>query len=238
MTVIAVIPAFNEESTLRAVASRCLEFCPVLIVDDASTDGTTASVADLPVTVLRNAVNRGKGGSLIRGFRAALDRGADAVITLDADGQHDPAEMPRLAAFARAHPKRMVIAARLRGRNNVPRARRFANGTADFCVSWAAGHRIPDTQSGFRLYPGELLQRLNLPVERSHGFVFESEVLTDAARLGFPSAAIDAEAIYLRAARASHYRAGRDSLRIARMLAGRLLRRGLYPWGLYRSLRG
>ncbi len=236
MKTIAVIPAFNEASTLRDVALRCSRYCDVVVVDDGSTDGTADSVAALPVTLLRNDNNRGKAGSLWRGFQHALAQGADAVITLDADGQHAPEEIPRLIEAAGNHRGRIVIAARLKQQQNAPRLRLFANRIANFWISWAAGYRIADTQSGFRLYPGALLRRLDIAIDRSRGFVFESEVLIEAANLGFHSVAVDIEAIYPRGARASHYRAGRDTLLIIWMVAKRLLCRGMHLRGLYRSL--
>lgn len=237
----AVIPAFNDGATVAGVAVRAAACCPVIVVDDGSGDDTAAAVValdDAPVTLLRNDANRGKAASLWRGFRHALDAGAEAVISLDADGQHSPEEIPRLIAAAAGHSERIVIAARTLDRGQVPPLRRFANGMANFWISWAAGYRIGDSQSGFRLYPAGLLRRLDIPVGRARGFVFESEVLIEAARLGVRSVSVPIRAIYRDDARASHYRAGLDTLRIVLMVAAKLLRRGMYPRGLYRSLAG
>lgn len=233
-----VIPAYNDGATVADIATRAAEHCPVIVVDDGSTDGTPNALAAAPVTPLSNAANQGKAASLWRGFRQALDAGADAVISMDADGQHAPEEIPRLLAAARAEPDRIIIASRLIDRDQTPPLRLFANRMANFWISWAAGYPISDSQSGFRLYPAAVLRRLDVPVGRSRGFVFESEVLIEAARLGARSRAVPIRAIYHDDARASHYRATVDTLRIIRMVAWKLIRRGLYPQGLYRSLVG
>ena len=235
---VVVIPAYNDGATVADIATRAAEHCPVIVVDDGSTDDTATALASAPVTCLRNDDNRGKAASLWRGFRQALDAGAQAVMSMDADGQHAPEEIPRLLAAARAEPERIIIASRLIDRDQTPPLRLFANRMANFWISWAAGYPISDSQSGFRLYPADVLQRLNVPVDRSRSFVFESEVLIEAARLGTRSRAVPIRAIYHHDARASHYRATADTLRIIRMVAWKLIRRGSYPQGLYRSLTG
>jgi glycosyltransferase involved in cell wall biosynthesis len=233
----AVIPAHNEAATIVDVACRARSFVlQVAVIDDGSTDGTAQCVKDLDVTLLRNAANQGKAASLWRGMQWALDAGAEMIVTLDGDGQHRPQDIPRLLEVAARYPGAIVIGARLRGRARAPRRRRYANAFADFWISWAAGHRIADSQSGFRLYPAELLRRIRVAHDREHGFVFESEILIEAARLGVRSVSVEIDAVYA-AARASHYRAATDTWRIVRMVAWSLIRRGLYPRGLMRVLR-
>lgn len=233
-----VIPAYDEAATVTDIARRVCSYSDLtIVVDDGSSDGTGERLTELPVAALRNTVNRGKGASLIRGCEYALAHGADAVITLDADGQHRPEDIPRLQAAARAAPGYIVIAARTRQRANAPLMRRFANGFADFWISWAAGYAIKDTQSGFRLYPADVLQALRPRLSAYAGFVFESEILIEAARIGRYSIAVDVDTIYAADARRSHYRPVRDTLRIVRMVAWKLLSRGLYPVGLLRALK-
>ena len=180
--VVTVIPAYNEAPTLRAVVVGVLHHCPqVIVIDDGSTDSTAASVADLPITLVRNPRNLGKAASLWAGMRAALRHGASAVITLDADGQHRPEDIPRFLALAQAHPREIITGSRLAEKAAFPRKRYIANKIANFWISWAAGYAIDDSQCGFRLYPAGLLRRLDL---RSEGFVLESEILIQGASGG------------------------------------------------------
>lgn len=231
MRVIAVIPARDEAATIADVAVRASRYVEqVIVVDDASGDGTAEILQKIPeVLVLHNESNYGKAGSLWRGIQHALDKGVDAVMTLDADGQHCPEKIPALIATAQQQPDRIIIGARLRGRADTPRLRRFANRLADFWISRTAGYRIADSQSGFRLYPVALLRQLQIPHDRAHSFVWESEVLIEAARLGFGSVPVTIDAIYKPMARVSHYRAIMDSIRIGRMLAWRSIQRRMHP---------
>jgi glycosyltransferase involved in cell wall biosynthesis len=232
-----VIPACNEAATIAEVAARAAAVAStVIVVDDGSTDGTHAAVAGLPVVLLRNARNLGKGASLWRGMQHALALGADGAVTLDGDGQHAPEDLPRLVRVARAHPDDIVVGARLIGREAAPRARRAANRVADFWIGWAAGQPLDDSQSGFRVYPAALLRRLEVKHGPGRGFVFESEALIAAARLGARIRSVAIAAVYPRGARPSHFRPVVDIARIACMVAWQLLRRGMYPAGLYRSL--
>jgi glycosyltransferase involved in cell wall biosynthesis len=239
MRLAVVIPAYQEAATLRGIVQRTLAHCrDVYVIDDGSTDGTGASVADLPVHFMRHAHNEGKAASLWDGFTAALSDGADLVVTLDADGQHRPEDIPRIVAASRQHPDRIVIAARVRNRGAAPRTRRIANAIADFGVSWAAGHPIVDSQSGQRAYPAALLRLLSgdasLRRGRAAGFALESELLVAAAEHGYATAAVPIDTVYFGAGRRSHFLPLRDIGRIARMLVRRLMARGLNPRGLWR----
>jgi glycosyltransferase involved in cell wall biosynthesis len=232
-----VIPACNEAATIADVAARALGVAAtVIVVDDGSTDGTHERLAGLPVVLLRNERNRGKGASLWRGMQHALALGADGVVTLDGDGQHAPEDVPRLLRVARTHPDDIVIGARLVGRETAPRMRRLANRVGDFWIGWAAGQPLDDSQSGFRVYPASLLRRLDVRHGPTRGFVFESEALIAAARLGVRCRSVAIAAVYPQGARPSHFRPVIDLARIGRMVAWQLLRRGMYPAGLYRSL--
>ena len=238
MTIAVVIPAYDEAATIADVVRRARQQVErVLVVDDGSRDETTAQAVAAGAVVLRQSGNQGKGASLWRGMQTAMEQGAEAVITLDADGQHRPEDIPKLLAAHQRWPGCPIIAARLEGREAAPRLRRFANGMADFWVSWAAGCPIPDTQSGFRLYPAEFLRRASGPEPGRHGFAFESALLMQAGRQRRYPRVVAIATIYHAQGRPSHYRPWRDTLRIVDLVAWSLLRRGLYPLGLLRSLR-
>jgi glycosyltransferase involved in cell wall biosynthesis len=237
MKIAVVIPAFNEARTIGGIARRVLTVCPdVAVVDDGSQDGTAQVLAGLPVTLLRHDVNRGKAAALATGFNWALATGADAVATLDGDGQHRPEDIPRLVTVAASHPNRLIIAARLYGRDRYPRARNFANHFADFWIAWAAGEPLTDSQSGQRIYPASLLRQAERLRDRASGFTFESEIVIYGSRLGFGTVAVPIMAIHHREGRPSHFRPVRDIGRIVLMVAGYLLRSGMNPSGLLRSL--
>lgn len=239
MRLMVVIPAYNEGATIRALAEEVLQHgLPLIVVDDGSRDDTIAQLDGLALTVLENGQNQGKAASLWQGMQYALAQGAEAVITLDGDGQHRPVDIPRLAAAAAQYPNTLLIAARLRGRENAPKARRRANLVADFWISWAAGQWVHDSQSGFRLYPAALLRRFRPRQGRRYGFVFESEIIIEAVRSGIPCLALPIDSIYQHGARASHFRPVADITLIVRMVAWKLLSRGMFLPGLWRALRG
>ena len=234
-----VIPAYNEARTIVDIVRRILAVAEhVIVVDDGSSDGTGELLRELPVRVLRHETNQGKGASLLDGIRLALDHGADAVVTLDGDAQHAPEYLPRLVERAVGAPDCIVIGARLHDRNAFPPARYRANEIANFWISWAAGYAIDDSQSGFRLYPRAALEVIAAKRRRKHGFAFESEVIIDAAAHGIRSVSVPIPALYPGpTGRPSHFRPVRDILIIVVMVAGKLLRRFMYPIGLITMLR-
>ncbi len=232
-----VIPAYNEAATIREVVQGALRHAKqVWVVDDGSTDGTAQALDGLPINLIRNGSNKGKAASLWSACHAAMEAGAQACVSLDGDGQHSPGDIPRLVAAAEQHPDCLIIGARQRHWRRGPFWRLAANQLADFWVSWAAGYPIQDTQSGFRVYPTRLLQEASVKHDKTHSFVFESEVLIEGARLGFQSIPVPIESASRKASRPSHFRPVLDILRITRMVAWKLLSRGMYPVGLYRSL--
>ena len=144
--VAVLIPALNESLRIREVVLGALAECPnVIVVDDGSDDGTHDCIADLPVIVLRHAQRMGKGASLRDGFDEARRRGFSGVLTMDGDGQHSAADIPRLLDAANRHPGCIVIGARLRKRAQQPTYRRLANDFGDWGIAWALGYQIADT---------------------------------------------------------------------------------------------
>lgn len=232
------IPAYNEERTIRGLAQTALTLCPrVLVVDDGSTDATAAQLQDLSLTLLTHPTNLGKAASLRSAFEHALAHGARCIVAFDGDGQHDPADAPKLLAAWRYQPDRVVIGSRLHDRSQFPLARYRANRFACFWISWAAGHPIADSQSGFRVYPRAVMEIATSGRVRGSRFTFESEILIEAADQGHTSLAVAIAGLYPGNARPSHFRPVIDIANIVAMVALRLLKKGMHPRGLWRSLR-
>jgi glycosyltransferase involved in cell wall biosynthesis len=232
-----VIPTYNEEATIRPLVQRALALCPrVIVFDDGSIDATARRLQGLRVTLLRHAENRGKGASLRAAFAYALEQSAVAVITLDGDGQHDPRDAAALLAAWRDAPERLIVGSRLHDKANFPPARYRANRFACFWISWAAGHPIADSQSGFRVYPAGVMRLATSRVRRGERFTFESEILIEAAAHGYETLAVAIPGRYPADARASHFRPIVDITKIVLMVARRLLLKGMHPLGLWRSL--
>jgi len=231
------IPAYNEERTIGSLARTALALCPrVIVVDDGSTDATLQELQGLPVRLLRQPSNRGKAAALRVAFAEAIRQSALAVLTLDGDGQHDPNDAPALLHAWRHHPQRLIVGSRLHDKAHFPPARYRANRFACFWISWAAGHPIADSQSGFRLYPAQALSIALSDKVRGDRFTFESEILIEAADHGIRTLAVAIPGRYPKNARPSHFRPVVDIAKIVLMVASRLLRKGLYPAGLWRSL--
>jgi len=233
-----VIPAYNESATIRGVVERALMHVPhVIVVDDGSTDDTAHALAGLPITVLRHEQNMGKAASLWTGCQYAISQGACGLITLDGDGQHAPEDIPTLLSTAYAYPDHLIIGARRREQRCRTYKRYLANCVADFWISWAAGAPFEDTQSGFRIYPISLFRKITLACGKSRSFVFESEILIEAVRSGYRCVAVAIGVLPRAEARASYFLPVVDIARITIMVGGKLLSRGMYLGGLYRSLR-
>jgi glycosyltransferase involved in cell wall biosynthesis len=216
MRVVAVVPAYDEAPTIGAVVRGVRAACPgvtVVVVDDGSADGTARTAAAAGADrVLRTPRHAGKAEALRAGFAAALAAGADVVATLDGDGQHDPADLPRLLAAARGAPGALVLGDRLGAGvgDPIPGARLRAIQSADRVLRWLLGVPLRDSQCGLRCYPAALLRRLSL---REAGFVIETEALVGAARLGHPLVSVPVRSIYP-PGRASRFRALGDTARI------------------------
>ena len=232
-----VIPAYNEEATIRDVVTAALEQCEnVIVIDDGSVDKTIDKVEGLPITLIKHETNKGKAACLWSGFMSAMDQGVDAIITIDGDGQHAASDISLLLAKAEEFPTDIIIGARLADKSAIPAKRYYANKIANFWIAWAAGYPIADSQSGFRLYTKALFDNLDISIE--HGFVFESEILIKAAQRGIYSHPVKIPAVYKKGARPSHFRGVQDITLITKMVWKSLYTRRFFLSGLYRSLTG
>jgi glycosyltransferase involved in cell wall biosynthesis len=213
----AVIPARDAESTIGGVVSGLKAALPdltVLVVDDGSSDGTGAAARAAGADVIRHEVNRGKGAALQTGFDEAAGRGVERVLTLDADGQHDPAYA---AALLRAlDGKDLVIGSRDGDRTGMPWIRRATNSVMTGIVSRLAGTPIQDTQSGYRAISAPVFASVR---PKSSRFEYESEFLIEAGRKGFTIGSVPVPTLYN--APGSHIRPVCDTLRFLRLLARR-----------------
>ena len=197
--IVAVIPAYNEAARVAEVVRGALAHLAVIVVDDGSTDTTAVSAEAAGATVVRQQPNQGKGAALRAGFERALAEEYDAAVTLDSDGQHDPAEIPTFVAAVAADPALALVIGR-RDFAEMPPSRRLANELGGRAFSWAVGRSIPDNQSGYRLVTRQLMEATLASRER--GFEFEVEMIATAIRAGWPIGWVPIRTIY--AGEASH----------------------------------
>lgn len=213
--VCGIVPCYNEAGKVGGVVEGALRHLPwVVVVDDCSTDDTAERAAAAGASVLRHPVNRGKGAALKSGFAEAGRLGYAAGLTLDGDGQHDTAEIPRfLAAFARGDCD-IVLGCRMLERAGMPWLRWRTNQFMSWVVSRKAGTKIRDSQVGFRLIRVETWRGLKLGGDR---FDLESEVLIKACRAGARVREVPVRTIY--GNEVSKIRPIRDTVRFLSLLA-------------------
>jgi glycosyltransferase involved in cell wall biosynthesis len=222
MRVAALVPAYQAAAHLGDVllGLHALDPAPrVLVVDDGSRDATAQVARQFGAEVLSFAGNRGKGHALLAGFQALADE--EAVVTLDADGQHPPECLP---AFVRAAEAGADLVLGCRARTpDMPLGRRFANGFSSGWATWLAGQPVHDSQCGYRLHRRDVLRTTPLTAGR---YEIETEMVIRAARLGFRLAEVEIPTVYGEAK--SQIRAFRDVPRIVGTLV-RLTVEGVAP---------
>jgi len=211
--VAAVIPAYRAAATVGDVVRGARAHCArVVVVDDGSDDDTGRHARAAGAEVRRHPANAGKGAAIVTGLRALEAAGVGRAVTLDADGQHLASQIPALLAASDAVPGAIVVGARRKQGQTIARLNRFGNWMADRLLRAIAGRTLPDTQSGFRVYPVAATLALGV---RGARYDFETEVLLRAARCGMPLLGVPVEVYYPPVAeRVSHFRPGRDTLRI------------------------
>ena len=226
----AVVPCYNAGGRVRAVVQgleECLDH--VYVVDDGCTDGSAQSVDDLGATVVTFPENRGKGFAILEGFRAALgEPGIEAVAILDADGQHDPRELPRLYGVFVKENADLLIGARTFQRGQTPWASWFGNSITAFLTRQLLRQAIPDTQSGYRIHSRRFLDDV---LETIPGGRYETEmaILLKAAREDYRLVSEPIQTIYEAGNRSSHFNKLRDSYRIYRTFFRLALKRAQRP---------
>lgn len=183
-----------------------LAYCPDIIVADDGSDDDTASLAEKTgARVIKIAENRGKGNALKILFKSAIDQGYDAVISMDADGQHDAASIPSFIDEHMRCPDNIIVGSRMGDKSTIPQARLNSMRLANFYSSLAANQFLEDTQCGFRLYPLSVIKKMNLTSER---YATETEVLIKAGDSGTRIIFVNIKTIYNEYG--SHFRTIRD----------------------------
>lgn len=214
MNICVVLPVYNESKTIGPLISRIKEQdLEVLVVDDGSDDDTFAVAKAYGAAVLRNAVNEGKGASLIKGFQYALAGNYGAVITMDGDGQHLPSDIPYFIRLATYSNSAILIGNRMFRVKNMPVLRFLANKVMSWFISFLAKQNIPDTQCGFRLIKKEVLEKVRLTTTK---FQTESELLIKAGRSGFKIESVPINTVY--SGEKSHINPFIDTFRFIRFI--------------------
>jgi glycosyltransferase involved in cell wall biosynthesis len=217
---VAGIAGASSDDTPAAAPSR--GGFDVLVVDDGSADRTAEVAREAGAQVVSHAVNRGKGAALKTGFAYALQNGFDSVITLDADGQHLPSEIPKFLAARSETGADLIIGGRAHLFGQMLTHRRFANRFSAWSIAFASKTKVTDSQSGFRLYSAHFLRNVRL---RSDGFDLESEVIVYAGCRGFKLITIPIDLGFVDGQSTSHYKPLADTLRIVWTVA-----RARYFW--------
>ena len=189
-----VIPAYREQRMIRGVVQSVLKYVPtVIVVDDGSPDRTAEEAAAAGAVVVRHAANMGKGVALNTGFNYARDNRYDYLITLDADGQHDPADIPRFIEAYERTGIPVLVGNRMGVLSNMPLVRKWTNRYMSWLLSRAMNQYVPDTQCGFRLYRCDVLPFIEAQAAR---FAAESEILLHIASRGIHMDSVPITVIY------------------------------------------
>ena len=208
-----IIPTYNNSGTVSDVVERALKVCPdVIVVNDGSTDNTSAVLCGLDVTVLNHEKNKGKGQALKTGLYYASAKGFTHAITLDSDGQHFPEDIPVMMNASKEYPDRLIVGCRNLTSENMPRQNTFANRFSNFWFRLQTAQKLDDTQSGFRIYPLDRLHGMRLVTSK---YEAELELMVFAAWNGVTVQGVPVRVWYApEGERVSHFRPFWDFFRI------------------------
>ena len=214
MKICVLIPAYNEAKTIQSLVEEVRKYIPdVLVIDDGSIDKTAPLAESAQAKVCYQPINRGKGAILRQGFEEALRQGFDWVLTMDADGQHSPQDIPVFLEKTQQGTAGMVIGNRLNDRGEMPAVRWVTNHLMSFLISRLVHQEIPDTQCGFRLIHRDILQKVQLESAR---FDIESELVIQTVKSGFKITSVPIRSIY--DGQTSQIRPIKDTIRFIRLL--------------------
>ncbi|ACS78593.1 DUF2062 domain-containing protein [Maridesulfovibrio salexigens] len=221
-----VIPVYNHGATLRDVARRALNYGEVLIIDDGSTDGGSDKISDLELTVVSHKENLGKGQAILTAADKARELGKTHIITIDADGQHFPEDLPIFLEAIEQSPEAIFVGSRNFEGQNVPGASKFGRSFSNFWLRVQTGSKLSDVQSGFRAYPLEIFSVIKTSETR---YAFEVEILVKSAWAGYELKDLPIEVHYPSPdERVSHFDTIKDNVRIS-LLNTKLTMRSFMP---------
>ena len=217
--VCVVIPTYNNSSTVTDVIRNTMEYCEdIIVVNDGSTDNSFVETNGLTsiqnnITVITHPFNMGKGKALTTGFQAAMERGFRYAITMDADGQHYASDLPAFAEALATHPDTLIVGSRQFGLPNMSQKSSFANKFSNFWFTVQTGKKLPDTQTGYRLYPLNKMGKMKLLSSR---YEAELALLVRSAWRSIDILPIPINVYYPpKEERVSHFRPGMDFFRIS-----------------------
>lgn len=219
---LVIIPALNEERHIGQIVHALREMhLNVLVVDDGSADRTADLAEAEGAVVIRHEQNQGKGKALSAGFTYAAEEGYDALVTMDADGQHDPADVPRFFDTYNRTGIPVLVGNRMHDRRRMPWVRRCTNRLMSRILNRQMNQYIPDTQNGFRLYQTDVVRMV---VAENEGFAAESEILLKLDEIDIRMGSVPIAAVY--ADEKSHIRPLHDTRLFFRMLRHQFSRSG------------
>ncbi|GHT24645.1 hypothetical protein FACS189430_09920 [Bacteroidia bacterium] len=214
MNICAIVPTYNNERTLSSVIDGVLRhIAAVIVVNDGSTDRTPSILAEYGNRIMTVScpTNKGKGYALRKSFRYALSKGFTHAVTIDSDGQHFAEDIPSFLEAAAAHPQALIIGSRNLTQENMPEKNTFANRFSNFWFTAQTARRLPDTQTGYRLYPLLQMGSMRLCTTR---YETELEILVRSAWRGIPLIPIPVSVHYA-PDRITHFRPAWDFARIS-----------------------
>lgn len=194
MKIIAVIPAYNESGRIRSVVEGTSKFVwRVIVVDDGSSDDTAAVAERAGAIVLRHAQNCGAGAATMTGIEAARSLAAEAIVTLDADEQHDPTDIPALLKPVQQDRADIVFANRFGRRNRIPFIRRFFNAAGNLVTFAATGRWVQDSQCGFKVLGPRAVAEVQI---RMSGYEFCTELVRESVQRRWRTAEVPIKVLY------------------------------------------
>ncbi|EGV42872.2 DUF2062 domain-containing protein [Bizionia argentinensis JUB59] len=216
LNVCVIIPTYNNQHTLKRVVDGVLGFTNnIIIINDGSSDTTAQILENYPeIQQIHFPENKGKGFALRRGFEHAISLGYEFALTIDSDGQHFPNDIPSFINDLEVHPTKelLIIGARNMKQEGVPGKSSFGNKFSNFWFWFETGIKLTDTQSGFRLYPLNVLKNLKFYTTK---FEFEIEVIVKSAWKDVDVKNIPIQVLYDETERVSHFRPFQDFTRIS-----------------------